>query len=134
MHHCFALFTLHYCTGVVPNSICLLTKLGTLEVTGGNPGVTCAPYCVTSVATRYLPAPICVYPQDVGLCGLIAATDVSSISGYSKWSCTTGGFTSTTPCLTGLVWPGLSCVGLNIVALNVTTKAMTGKSFQVLQR
>ena len=91
---------------------------------GSNVGITCAPLCVSSVAA-VVPSNICVYPQDNGLCGLIAATNIQSISGYSQWSCTTAGYTSSTPCLSP-VWPGLSCVGVNVVSVTVNSVGLTG--------
>ena len=97
---------------------------------GSNPGITCAPLCVSSISSGNLnvPSAVCVYPQDTGLCGLIAATNIHSISGYSQWSCTAGGYTSTTPCLAP-VWPGIICSGINVVNLNLTSIALTGLSF-----
>ena len=113
--------------GAIPNTICQLPSLTYLSLTNTNtnPGITCAPLCLSSVTTRYVPSTICVYPQDQGLCGLIAATNIQSISGYSQWSCTTGGYTSTSPC-TSPMWPGVSCVGSNVVSMNIGSLGVTG--------
>ena len=113
--------------GSVPYSICQLTSLTALPINygGSNPGIPCAPLCVSSVSLQYLPSTICVYPQDTGLCGLIAATSIQSISGYSQWSCTTGGATSTVPCLSP-VWPGVTCSGMNVVSINIASIGLTG--------
>ena len=113
--------------GTIPNSVCLVTHLTSLQFTnnGTNPKVTCAPLCVSSVSSRTVPSSVCVYAQDVGLCGLISATNIHSISGYSQWSCSTGGYTTSTPCLSP-VWPGLSCAGINVVSVNLNSLGVTG--------
>ena len=98
----------------------------------GNPGITCAPLCVSTVTTRNVPAAICVYPQDNGLCGLIAATNIHSVSGYSQWACTTGGYTATTPCLSP-VWPRLTCSGMNVVSINLGSLGVTGIQFCIYE-
>ena len=63
--------------------------------------------------------------QDIGLCGFIAATNVGSKSGYSQWSCTTGGTASSSPCLTP-VWPGVSCNGTVVGGINLSSLGVTG--------
>ena len=113
--------------GAIPNTICQIISLTALYITysGTNPGVTCAPLCLSSVTTHAVPSAICPSNQDIGLCGLIAATNIQSISGYSQWSCTTGGYTSTSPC-TSPMWPGVSCVGSNVVSMNIGSLGVTG--------
>ena len=59
------------------------------------------------------------------MCDIIAATNIQSISGYSQWSCTTGGFTSTAPC-TSPVWNGLVCTGNNVVSITLNNFGLTG--------
>ena len=110
--------------------MCAMLELTTVHVTAGgsNPGVTCAPLCVSSVTTHAVPSTVCVYPQDNGLCGLIAATNIQSISGYSQWSCATAGYTSSTPCLSP-VWPGVSCSGITMVSLAVYSLGLSGILF-----
>ena len=114
--------------GAIPNTICQLSSITGLYITfsNTNPGITCAPLCVSSVTTHYVPSSICPSNQDIGLCGIIAATNIQSISGYSQWSCTTGGYTSTSPCLS-LVWAGLVCSGSNVVSVDVNSIGLTGK-------
>ena len=58
------------------------------------------------------------------ICGLIAATNIQSKTGYSQWSCTTSGITSTDPCSSP--WPGLICSNSNIVSINVNNTAIAG--------
>ena len=110
--------------GSISYTICLLTHLTSLQF-GGNPGLTCAPSCVSSVSSRAIPSAVCVYPQDTGLCGLIAATYIHSQSGYSQWSCTTGGAALSIPCYTP-VWPGVSCNGTDVVGINLASLGITG--------
>ena len=119
--------------GAIPNTFCQLHSLSYLYITnnGLNSGITCAPLCVSSVANHVVRSTVCVYPQDIGLCGLIAATNIQSISGYSQWSCTTGGFTSTTPCLSP-VWPGVTCSGTVVVGINFDLVGLTGAELRVL--
>ena len=59
------------------------------------------------------------------MCDIIAATNIQSISGYSQWSCTTGGVTTTTPC-TSPVWNGLTCSGTTIISIYLGTIGLTG--------
>ena len=110
--------------------MCAMLELTTVHVTAGgtNSGITCAPLCVSSVTTHTVPSTVCVYPQDNGLCGLIAATNIQSISGYSQWSCSTAGYTSSTPCLSP-VWPGLSCAGSNVVSMSIGGLGIAGTQF-----
>ena len=115
--------------GSVPNTFCQLSSLKDLYLTysSTNPGITCAPLCVSSItsANLYIPPSICVYPQDQGLCGMIAATNIQSISGYSRWSCSVIGYTSSTPCLSP-VWPGISCIGIDVIAITISNLGLTG--------
>ena len=110
--------------GSIPNAICVLSiTLLYITNSGTNPGITCAPLCVSSVNTHYVPSTICVYPQDQGLCGLIAATNIQAK--YGQWSCTTAGLTSSTPCKSP-VWPGTVCVGSDVVSINVNSIGLIG--------
>ena len=107
--------TIQLSAGSIPNSVCLLTNLQNLHVTdgGSNPAVVCAPYCVSSItsANLFVPSTVCVYPQDMGLCGLIAATNIHAV--VPQWYCTSLGVPATTPCVSA--WSHISCVGINIV-------------------
>ena len=109
--------------------MCLLQSLTDFEVSnsGTNVAVTCSPLCVSSVNSRSDPSSVCVYPQDNGLCGLIAATNIQSFASYTQWSCTTAGYTTTTPCLSP-VWPGLFCNGINVVSIDIVDLSLTGTS------
>ena len=100
--------------------------LFTVANSSSNPGITCGPLCVSSVTIRVVPSTICVYPQDMGLCGIVAATNIQSngIQGYGNWSCNTGGVTTSTPCVAP-VWPGITCTGIYVVSLSFA--GVTGK-------
>ena len=63
-------------------------------------------------------------PQDTGMCGFIAATNMESL--FSEWSCTVGGLTSTDPCVSGSEWPGVICAGGVVTELNCTSLGLTG--------
>ena len=94
---------------------------------GSNPEITCAPSCMSNVTTAYraVPTATCVYAEDIGLCGLIAATNIHSIGGYSQWSCTTAGVTTTTPC-SFPVWNGAICSGIDVVSINLDHAGLSG--------
>ena len=115
--------------GAIPNAICQIISLTVIYITSGgsNPGITCAPLCLSSVtgSNLFVPSTICPQDQDVGLCGLVAATNVQSKSGYSQWSCTTGGYTSTSPCASP-VWPGIVCSGNIVIWLNLYSLGLIG--------
>ena len=115
-----------YFVGVIPDSICQLGSLNTFQVTsGGNTGITCAPACVSSIPIHSTPSTVCPTNQEISLCGLIAATNIQSITGYSQWSCTTFGHTSTVPC-NSPVWPGLICSGGNPISMSVNGLGISG--------
>ena len=114
LHRCTLLFLfLWYVIGSVPSSICQITQLHKFDISlsHGNAGISCAPTCVSSVPILNVPSAICPSNQSVGLCGFIAATNIHNISGYSQWSCTTTGVTTTNPCS----WSGITCDGRNNV-------------------
>ena len=77
------------------------------------------------MSVHYVPSTLCPTNQEIGLCGLIAATNIQTISGYSQWSCTTGGYTSTAPC-TSPVWAGISCNGIDVVSISIGGVGVTG--------
>ena len=107
-----------YPVGMIPSSVCGMPSLGDFEVTktSTNPGITCAPVCLSSVAITDVPTTTCPTGQDYGLCGFIAATNIVNIVGHSVWTCTTLGTTSTNPC--SPVWGGLNCDGYgNVIGI-----------------
>ena len=119
------IFCIIYYIGSIPNTICQLTNLQNVFILyGGNNGVTCSPLCLFSISSNLtlVPSTVCVYPQDNALCGLIAATNIHSLPGYSQWSCSTAGYTSTNPC----TWPGLTCNGMNAVSINLNNIGLSG--------
>ena len=78
---------------------------------------------LTTVPTRLLTAPTA---QDDGLCGLIAATNIASITNYDEWSCTTDGLTSTDPCAGGSEWTGVTCSTGYVSEIFPSSKGVTG--------
>ena len=70
---------------------------------------TVVPTGATAVPTATpTPAPSVALSTDVGMCGLIAATNVESI--YSQWSCDGSGLTTTAPCDgSTALWSGVTC-------------------------
>ena len=57
------------------------------------------------------------------MCGIIAATNIQSISAYSQWSCTTAGVTTTSACLP---WSGVTCNAGNVVSISIPSIGLTG--------
>ena len=116
--------------GVIPSSVCSLTKLSLIQVNSGssNPLLTCVPSCISTVATAQVP-PYCPTNQDIGLCGLIAATNIHSLSGHSLWNCTTLGTTVTNPCSPQL-WLGIQCA--NSGSINNTVISITFSSSKLI--
>ena len=109
--------------GTVPVSLCDIVTLYDLYITydGTNHLITCAPSCLTSVISRYLPSTLletCPSSQDDALCGLIAATNIESIASQSMWSCNTNGLTNTDPCSTPQ-WSGITCDGGMLIVTNI---------------
>ena len=93
------------------NGICDFKSLEMLYM-DDNAGLTCYPSCMTSlfnftVDESVMSKPQCPSFQDVGLCGLIAATSVGVQ--YAEWSCTTDGLTSTNPCDAYSGWRLITC-------------------------
>ena len=60
------------------------------------------------------------------MCDFIAATNIQSRTGYSQWSCTTAGITSTPPC-SSPIWPGLTCSGSNVLSIIIVNQGLYGK-------
>ena len=124
---CGYYIALYYSIGTVPSTLCDITGLTLLHINAaGNPLMTCAPLCLTTVTTRSLPSAVCPSAQDDGLCGLIAATNIASITNYDEWSCTTDGVTSTDPCTGGSEWTGVVCTTGYVSEININNKGVTG--------
>ena len=113
--------------GKLPFGLCLMSGLQQLFVNnGGNSGITCAPMCLSSVPSYstnvFVPSTLCVYPQDIGLCGLIAATNIAACTGWQMWQCTTTGISISNPCS----WNGLICNAGSVVYLSIGSAGAVG--------
>ena len=80
--------------------------------------------CASIVTDKDLPSAICPTPQENAICSFIAATNIASISGYTMWSCTSDGITSTDPC--SPVWSGIGCNGSSIVRWDLSSVGLAG--------
>ncbi len=90
----------------------------------------CYPSCLTSVSNRNLGGyPICPSFQDNALCGLIASTNIQSISGYSMWSCNSTGYTTTNPCLSGSIWPRITCTNNYVSSIDVNNLSLHSRIY-----
>ena len=111
--------------------MCQLNNANGLLITyaSTNTGITCAPACLSSITSGnvYVPSTVCPMPtnQDNALCGLIAATNIQTISGYSQWSCTTLGISSVAAC-TAPIWAGVACSGSNVVSITAANIGLSG--------
>ena len=84
-------------------------------------------YCIFMIIILTFASNMVVCAQNGGICGLIAATNIQSYSGYSQWSCTTDGVYSSTPC-NSPVWAGITCNNeSNIVAIDLINIGFSGK-------
>ena len=78
----------------------------------------------SSSGSIYVPSAICVYPQDIALCGFITSTTVHSV--HNQWACSTAGYTLTNPCLSG--WTGIQCTGIYVRSIVLSGVGMSGIS------
>ena len=102
-----------------------MSSLNTFLLTPGNAGLVCAGSCFSTVPVRSLPNTVCVNSlQDVGICSLIASTNVHVTQNYSMWSCTTSGATLTDPCSTS--WSGIGCSGGSVVSITWIWGSISG--------
>ena len=63
-------------------------------------------------------------PQDIVLCGLIAATNIVTNTGLDKWTCSSSGITSTNPC--SPLWTGLVCSNGVVNSIVLSSKGIAG--------
>ena len=93
----------------------------------GNPLITCAPLCLTTVSDRDLPSSLletCPSSQDYALCAFVAATNIATRSGKTMWSCTSDGITTTDPC--SPLWSGSWCSGSSVVYIHLENIGLSG--------
>ena len=83
--------------------------------------MTRSPICLTTISDRIIPPSF----QNDAICGIIAATNIESISSKTMWFCTSDGLASTDPCFYP-VWSGVSCNGGSIVQLEFNNVGLTG--------
>ena len=121
-------YVLYSYIGSVPSTLCALTSLTYVSLTGGstNHQLTCAPDCLTTATTSYLPAR-CPTAIDKALCGLTAATNIATLTGYDEWGCSTNGITISDPC--GLYsWSAIDCQNDGTISdIYMNSLGITGK-------
>ena len=107
--------------------MCSLSVLNYLDVTSaGAMSVTCAMWCITTVTTRYIPSLCAPTFQDVSICGMIAATNVASKTGYSMWTCNVLGYAATNLC--SAPWAGIACSSGFVSSITLNSLSLKGKS------
>ena len=109
--------------------MCGLSNLDLLHFQG-NDGISCYAACLDTIAQLDSGNILaCPTDQDEGLCGFIAATDITSKSGYEAWSCNVSGLPSSDPCNANgsSIWDGLVCNGTQVISLVLTTASVSGK-------
>ena len=70
---------------------------------------------------------MCHHTWDSGICGIIAATDIASKSGYDEWACDTSGYTLTDPCAGP--WTGITCTAGAVDKVDLNSKGISGRQF-----
>lgn len=115
--------------GTVPLEFCSMSKLSALSLwtsanSTGNSAITCTRPCLSARGIGWMPPalPQCPTSTEIGLCGLIAATNIATV--YPQWQCRSNGTTITSPCSTN--WPGVQC-NVNTTAgyvVNITLPAL----------
>ena len=120
VYHTHLLFLL----GTVPSELCDIGTLATF-VFQNNAGITCYADCLSFVTTLATSGTVCPSVQDIGICGIIAATDIASITNYDEWACTTSGFTLTDPCAGP--WTGITCTAGVVDYVYLHTKGISGR-------
>ena len=81
------------------------------------------PLCFSSVINRTSVVPFCVSDMNMGLCGLVAATNIGILN--SQWSCNEYGVTTTDPCAT--FWNFVACTSGNITSISFPPMSLNGK-------
>ena len=103
-----------------------MSVLNNLAVTnsGSNPGITCVPACTSSLTSgeKSVPSTLCPTVHETALCGIVAATLINTIIGFSMWSCTTLGYASSSICS----WNGVICIGSNVVSISLDNIGLSG--------
>ena len=107
----------------MPSELCDIDVLGQFAF-HSNAGITCYADCLSSVTGLSTSGIVCPSAQDIGICGIIGATDIASIANYDEWACDTSGFTTTDPC-TG-PWTGVTCTAGVVDNMNLGIKGISG--------
>ena len=153
----FTVFLIPILIGSIPSAVCNILHLSALFISGSgsNPGVTCAPACLSSVVHLAVPVIACsnspsgqptVNPsrpsgQPTGrpsgqptirpsaeplLYHLCSIIAATNVeSMYSQWSCTPAGAPALPPC-SSPIWPLLVCSGSDVVSLNFYDLYLSG--------
>jgi Leucine-rich repeat (LRR) protein len=124
-------------SGSVPESLCA-TGFTAFLVMNNPTALKCYASCLTSVPNANFGTLNAGCPnfQEDALCGLIAATDISTLTPtYSQWVCDSIGFTTTPPCAAGAKWTGvIVCDGDFITHLGISSMNIVGTIPEVLGR
>ena len=110
--------------GTVPSELCDIGTLTFFQF-NNNAGITCYADCLSSVTTLQTSGIVCPPDQDIGICGIIAATDIASITNYDEWACDTSGFTTTDPCAGP--WTGVTCASGVVDKVDLNNKGISGR-------
>ena len=119
------------CIGSLPAGLCALTNLVNLNIDGEYGNINCYANCLTNITTGGAIAnlirnsvEVCpINSQETGLCDLVVATNIASVSPVDIWACSFG-YPNTPPC----TWYGVGCdVSLNVNSIYLPNRGLSGR-------
>lgn len=120
------LLSRNHLSGTVSSSLCS-GSLTRLELEQNH--LACFSKCLLTIQTVKFDSDVitCRFPNDLGLCALIASTNVASFPSYSSWNCGADGVTTSDPC-GNVTWPSLFCDGQGqVITVQLDSVGLTGK-------
>jgi hypothetical protein len=110
--------------GSIPVELCSASSLTALTFRM-SPNIACYPSCLNStvIELKVDSVPTCPDARDIGICGLVAATNVMTLA-LSQWTgCDSIGKPVTDPCQ----WAGIECsASSEVVAITLAVELLTG--------
>lgn len=130
-------------SGFLPIQLCSMSLMSVLYIwnDGGlsaNPYIFCTLSCLSMKSgMSFAPlglsqcpsTPAAQTPTDIGLCAIVAATNIAVTADHSMWHCTSAGIVSTPPCNGATsMWVGVQCdIFSTVRGLNLDLAGLAGK-------